>query len=131
MNEDSTAVAGDPRTRVMVDLDEEIIEPVGALEPVAWFIGRPPERPVVAPVFGIFTPGIVRRDRPNRQLRARARQTVSAPPQPHRTELPCRRRAIAFAFRRLDAGPAQGGANSALPRHEPGLPAQLRPGVNM
>jgi hypothetical protein len=59
MNEYRAAAAGDPRAHIMVDFDDQIVEPIGALEAVAWFIGRPPERAIVAPVFGVFAPGIV------------------------------------------------------------------------
>ena len=55
MNEYSAAVA-------VVDFDDQVVKPIGALEAVAWFIGRPPERSVVAPVLGVFAPGIVSRD---------------------------------------------------------------------
>ena len=65
MNEDGAAMAGHARARVMVDFDDEIVKPVAALEAVAWFIGRPPERPVVASVLGVFAPGIVCRYAPD------------------------------------------------------------------
>ena len=67
MNEYSAAVAGNARARVMVDFDDEIVKPIVALEVVAWFIGRPPERQVVAPVLGVFAPGIVRSYATDRQ----------------------------------------------------------------
>ena len=62
MNEYSAAVAGNTRTRVVVDFDDQVVKPIGALEAVAWFIGRPSERAVVAPVLGVFAPGNVSRD---------------------------------------------------------------------
>lgn len=131
MNEHSAAMASNARARVMVDFDDEIVKPIGTLEAVAWFIGRPPERPVVAPVRGVFAPGIVRRDSPDRQERRGMRQAVCPPPQPNRMKSSGRRGAIAFAFRRLDAGPAQSRTNRALPRHEPGLHVQPRADVHM
>jgi hypothetical protein len=131
MNKYSAAVAGNTRPGVMIDFDDQIVKPIGTLEAVAWFIGRPPERAVVAPVLGVFAPGIVRRNSPDRQEGMRARQAVRPPPQPNRMKLAGRRGAIAFAFRRLDACPAQSGANRALPRHEPSLCAQPRAHVHM
>ena len=44
MDEHGAAAAGDARPRVVVDLDNQIVETVVAPEPVAWFIGRPAER---------------------------------------------------------------------------------------
>jgi len=66
MNEYSAAVAGNTRARVVVYFDDQIVKPIGALEAIAWFIGRPPERAIVAPVRGVFAPGIVPPNWPNR-----------------------------------------------------------------
>ena len=126
MNEYSAAVAGNARPGVMVDFDDQIIESIGALEPVPWFIGRPPERAVIASVRGVFAPGVVHRDSPDRQEGTRARQAVRPPPQPNRMKSAGRRSAVAFAFRRLDACPAQSRADRALPCHEPSLRTQPR-----
>ncbi len=126
-----TAVAGDARARVMVDLDDQIVKPVGTFEAIAWFIGRPPEWTIVAAVLGVFAPGVVRRDRPDRQESAWSRQAIRPPPQPNRMKSADRRGAIAFAFRCLDACPAQSCANRALPRHEPSLRPQSRTDVHM
>jgi len=131
MNEYSAAVAGNARPGVMVDFDDQIVESIGALEPVPWFIGRPPERAVIASVRGVFAPGVVHRDSPDRQEGTRARQAVRPPPQPNRMKSAGRRCAVAFAFRRLDACPAQSRADRALPCHEPSLRAQPRADVHM
>ena len=131
MNKDSAAVAGHARAGVMVDLDDKIVKAIAALEVVAWFIGRPPERPVVASVLGVFAPGIVRRYAPHRQKGTRTRQAVCPPPQPNRMKSAGRRGAIAFAFRRLDAGAPQSRANRALPHHEPRLRVEPRADVHM
>ena len=131
MYEYSAAVAGNARARVMVDFDDEIVKPIAALEAVAWFIGRPPERPVVAPVLGVFAPGIVRSYATDRQEGARTGQAVCPPPQPNRMKSAGRRGAIAFALCRLDAGAPQSRANRALPRHEPSLRVQPRADVHM
>ena len=132
MDKYCTAVAGDARAGVVIDFDDQIVEPVGAFKPVAWFIGRPPEWPVVATVLGIFAPGLFWRDRPDRQQGAWSWQAVRSPPQPNRMKSPCRRAAIAFAFRGFDAGAAQRGTQGALPCQEPRLPAKgMRADMNM
>jgi hypothetical protein len=56
VNEHGAAAAGDARAAVVVDLDEEVVKPIVAPEPVASVIGRPPEWPVISAVSGIFAP---------------------------------------------------------------------------
>jgi hypothetical protein len=67
MQEYSAAATGNARPSVVVDFDNQIVEAVGAPQPVAWFIGRPVEGPVVAPIGRIFAPGVVRANAPDRQ----------------------------------------------------------------
>ena len=107
MEEDGAAAAGHPRPGVVVDLDDDVVEAVVAPEPVAWFIGRAPERPVVAPVVRVLAPGIVRADAADRQQRPRPRQAVGPPPQPQRAKSAARGAAVAFALVGLDAGAAE------------------------
>lgn len=66
MDEHGTAAAGHARPGVVVDFDDHVVEAVATLEPVAWFIGRAPEVPVIAAVGGILAPGIARADPPRR-----------------------------------------------------------------
>src|SRR5436305_5439178 len=100
MQEYSAAAAGNARPSVMVDFDHKIVKAVSAPQPVAWFIGRPLEGPVVPSISGVFAPGVVRDDPPDRQQGARPRQAIGSPPQPHRMKLPARRRAVAFPLGR-------------------------------
>ncbi len=65
VDEDGAAASGHPRPRVVVDLDDQVIEAVVAAEPVAWFIGRPPESVVVTPVMRVFAPCVVGADPAN------------------------------------------------------------------
>jgi hypothetical protein len=44
----------------MIYLNNEIVKPVIAAKPVAWFSGRPPERLVVTPVPRVLAPRVVR-----------------------------------------------------------------------
>src|ERR1051325_10901828 len=63
MDEHGAAPAGDPGPGVVVELDNEVVEGVLTLEPVAWLAGVEPDRPVVAPASGILAPAVRRRDR--------------------------------------------------------------------
>ena len=62
MDEDRAAAPGNARPGVVVELDYDVVETVGAAQPVAWFIGRPPEGVIVAAIGGLLAPGIVRFD---------------------------------------------------------------------
>jgi hypothetical protein len=64
----------------MVDLDDQVVEVVVAAQPVAWLPGNALERSVIAPVAGVFAPGVVGADAANRQGRLRPWQAVGAPP---------------------------------------------------
>ena len=72
MDENGAAPAGHARPDIMVDLDDEIVKTVGPPQAVAWFIGRPLECLVVAPVVWVFAPGVVWPYPPNRQEHTRA-----------------------------------------------------------
>jgi hypothetical protein len=52
-----TAAAGDPGAGVVGELDHQVIEVILAPEPIASFIGRPAEGPVVAAIRGVLAPG--------------------------------------------------------------------------
>jgi len=92
------AEAGDARTAVVIDLDNEIVEVVVALQPVAAVVPIQPYRLVVVTAPGVFAPGVLRPDGANRQERMRPRVTVGAPPQSPRPEGPFRGPAIALAL---------------------------------
>ena len=126
VDEYGAAAAGDARPGVVVDFDDQIVEVVGAAEPVAWFIGRAPERSVVAPVGGSshqasFGPmrrtGSQRRGRGRRSARHHSRsgrnRPRGVPPSPSRLSARTPARPSA-------TGMANGPANSQ--------PCDLRPG---
>jgi hypothetical protein len=131
MKKNRAAAAGDSRPRVVIDFDNQVVKAICPQQPVAWFTGRPPERPVVAAILRVFTPGVTGTDASDRQQSARPRQAVGAPPQANWMESPSRRRAIAFALRRLNAGSAEGGTDRAIRGDQPGLCSQLRTGTDM
>ena len=77
VDEYRAAAAGDAGPGIVVDLDDQVVEPVVTAEPVAWFIGRAPERPVIAPIRRVLAPGVVRRDRrTGSKVRGRGRRSA-------------------------------------------------------
>ena len=80
MDEHAAAATGDARPRVVVKFEKNVVKGVVAPEAVAWFIGRPPEWAVVAPIGRIFAPGLARTDPANREEGPRPRQAISPPP---------------------------------------------------
>jgi len=91
----------------MVDFDDEIVEAVLPPEPVAWFIGRAVERPVITPVGRILAPGYVAADAVDGEQRLGPDEAVGPPPQPDRAEPAARGAAIAFALVGPDAAAAE------------------------
>ena len=81
MQEYRAAAAGNARGAVVIDFDDEIIEVVVALQPVAAAGRLAPYRLVVMAACGIFAPGIFRPDRANGQECPRPRMAVGPPPQ--------------------------------------------------
>jgi hypothetical protein len=71
MDENGTAPTGHARPFIVIDLNDEIVKAVGPPQAVAWFIGRPAERLIVAPVVWVFAPGVAWPDPPNRQKHVR------------------------------------------------------------
>src|SRR6266700_583603 len=70
-----------PRPAVVVDLDDEIIEMVGALEPVAALLASAPDPLVVVAIPGVLAPGVRPSDDPGRQECLRPAVAVASPPQ--------------------------------------------------
>jgi len=81
MQEYRAAAAGNARRGVVIDLDDEIVEMIVALEPVAAAIAVEPHGLIVVPALRVFAPGVFRPDGANRQERTRPRVAVGAPPQ--------------------------------------------------
>ena len=115
----------------MVDFNDKIVEAVGPPQAVAWFIGRPAKRPIVAPIMWVFAPGVIWPDLPGWEEHGWARQTVGAPPQPYRVKPARGRCSVAFALRCLDARPALGSPEHPVPGREPALAGQIRPAADM
>jgi len=80
MQEHGTASSGNPRTGVVVNLDNEVVQPVVAPQAVAWFIGRALERAIIAAVAGVLAPGHEGIDADYGQQRWWPWSAVGAPP---------------------------------------------------
>jgi hypothetical protein len=80
VDEYGAAPSNDPGTGIVVDLDDEVIQAICPAEPIAWFIGRPPERAIIAPISGIFAPRIGGADAADGQLCTGPEQPVGPPP---------------------------------------------------
>src|ERR1700749_2833620 len=107
MDKDRAAPTSHPRPGVVIDLDNDVVEPVLAPKPVAWFNGRPAERPIVPPVLSIFAPGVGRADPAGRQRGPRQGKPVRPPPQSQWPEQAARGAAIALALIGLDTAAAE------------------------
>jgi hypothetical protein len=131
MDENGAAPTGHARSDIMVDLDDEIVKTVGAPQAVAWFIGRPLECSVVAPVVWVFAPGVVRPYPPNRQKHTRAGQSVGPQPQPNRAKPADGCRAVTFPLRCLGAGSSQCDPEHPISGREPALAMPTRSAADM
>ena len=107
MQEDRAAASGDARRKIVINLDDEIVEMVIAREPIAATVPIEPHRPVVAAAAGVLAPGVFRADGANRQECSRSRVAVGAPPYPPWPKRTLRGPAIAFALIGPDAATSQ------------------------
>jgi hypothetical protein len=132
MDKDRAAPTSHPRPGVVVDLDNDVVEPVLAPQPVAWFNGRPPERAIVPPVSRIFAPGVGRADPAGRQRGPRQGKPVRPPPQSRGPERTARGAAIALALIGLDTAAAERDwhAPRAGAKKAPRWPAGSGPDMN-
>jgi hypothetical protein len=106
VQENRTASPGSPGPRVVVDLNDEVVEAVGALEPVPRLAGPTPNGAVVAPVGRIFAPGVGRADTPQREKAPRPGKPIGPPPKAQGMKTTARGAAIAFALIGSDAASA-------------------------
>src|SRR5947209_17083262 len=119
MDEHGTAAAGDAGPRIVIELDDQVVEVVLAPQPVPGRGGRHPNGAVVVAVGRVFAPCVVRRDGPHRQPRWRARAAVGTKPNALEAEAAARRAAVTFALV---------GQNAAAPeRHRQGQRPGLAP----
>ena len=107
MDEDGAASAGHPRPRIVIDLDNDIVQTVFPPQPIAWFNGRSLKWTVVASVRWILAPGVGVADPSARQHGPWQHKPIRPPPQPQRPERAPRGTAIAFAFVGFHAAAAE------------------------
>ena len=132
MDEHGAAAPGHARPRVVVDFDDQIVEAVVPAKPIAWFIGRPPERHG----YSGGPRGPRTRRRRARSAAPAARSAAAAGDRPATTAGPgetgrpvCRRRLR--ACRRLDPAAAERNSEACnVAGEQPALRAPARPGVD-
>ena len=124
MQEYRAATAGDTRRAVVIDLDDEIVEMIIALEPVTAMVAIPPHRLIVMAAPRIFAPGVFGPDGANRQERTRPRMAVGAPPQLPGPEDAPWGAAIAFTLVGPDAGAPERNRHRLPARGQP-APARI------
>ena len=107
MDEDGAAAAGDPWPVVVIDLDDQIVEVVVSLQPVARLARAATDRAVVAAIGRVLAPGIARSDGADWQRGPGPGDSVGPPPQPLQPELSPRRSPISFPLVGKNAPPAQ------------------------
>ncbi|MGX1050010.1 hypothetical protein AB7M74_000945 [Bradyrhizobium japonicum] len=107
MQKHRTAPAGDTRSGVVVDFDDEVIEMVGPLETVTALLRPEPDRLIVMAISGVLAPGVRVADGPGRKKGPRTAVAVAPPPQLPGTEAAPRGAAIALALVCQDSAPPQ------------------------
>src|ERR1700744_2809906 len=114
MKEHGAAAACDRGQRVVIDLDDVIIEMILAREPVAAGLAAESDRLIVMTAGRVFAPGIVGTYDANRQESLWSGRAVGTPPQSTRPESPFRGPAVALAFIGDDSAPAEGDRDGLL-----------------
>src|SRR6185312_4410473 len=130
MQEHGAATLRDARARIVVDLDNEIVEMIVAREAIAALVTRQPDRPVVMAVGRVLAPGVFAANRAHRDERLRPRMTVGTPPELPRMKRAARRAAIAFALVGADTAASKRYRNGESASGEPALPGISGPWPN-
>jgi hypothetical protein len=103
------------RAAIVVEFDDQIVEPIVSPQAIAGFAGAAPDRPIVAAIGGVFAPGIIRADWTRGKESSRMKAPIGAPPQPPKPESAARRCAVAFTFVGADARPPERDRQRKLP----------------
>ena len=119
MDEDGAAASPQPRPGIVIDLDDKIVKCIRTPQPVP---GRPvgePDRPVAAAIGRILAPGVAAAGAAHRQAGRGSPRSVGPPPQSNRAKSSARRRPVAFALERHQAGAPQRDRKTQRAGHEP------------
>src|ERR1043166_1720263 len=108
MDEYGAAASTHQRPTVVVDLDDEVVEPIVAPQAVAGLAVGEPNGPVVAAVRRVLAPAILMGDAAHRKQRAGPRPAVRTPPHPDRPKAAPRGCAVALALVGADPRTTQG-----------------------
>ena len=119
-----------PRSCVVIDFDDQIVEMVIAPEPVPGFVSGAAEPAVIAAIAGVLAPRQLRLDASGRQQGGRPSGAVGPPPKPQRPEPPARRRAIPFELVGTDAGSAEHHRNGDVAGKQYAMAAIAGPNAN-
>jgi hypothetical protein len=107
MDKDSAAAAGNARPRVVVDLDDEIVQVIFPCEAVGTAAFRHGDVLVVMAVARILAPSVGVFDAADRETGDRPRVAVGAPPQSLQPEYAARGRAVTLPLVGADAATAE------------------------
>jgi hypothetical protein len=119
VDEDRAAAAGDARPRIVVNLDDKIIEIIYTCQPIGTCIRWHLDRSIIMAIGRVFAP-TVRRGYPLcRKGCCWSRMPVGPPPKPPEPETAPRCTAVAFAFVRLDSATPERHWQSQHSCHEP------------
>lgn len=130
MDEHRTAAPADAGPRIVINFHNEIVQMVGASQPIAWFIGRPLDGAVIASVGRVFAPGVSGADAADRQEGPRPRQPVGPPPQPYRAEMASRRGAVPLALVGRNTRSTERNRQGQRPGKQKALRPPARPRAN-
>src|SRR3982751_6646056 len=122
MQEHGAAAPGNAPARVVLNLDDEIVEMVLPGQPVALVAAREANRPVVVTISRVFAPGILGTNGVNGQERPRAGMAVGAPPQKARMEDAAGGAAVALALVGHDPATSERDRYGPAIRGEPASP---------
>jgi hypothetical protein len=122
MDEDRTAAARDPWSRIVINLDDHVVERISAPQTIAGLPGLQPDCTIVTSVRWVFAPSVQWADRSDGQKRPRPRQAVGAPPKADEPKASGRRGAVALPLVNLRSAAAERHRDSPGSGCEPPLP---------
>ena len=131
MHENGAAASRHARARIMVELDDQIVEVILSSQAVPWLAGFAADGAIVSAIAGVFAPGVIPADRTQGKQRMRTRHAIGAPPQPPQPETATRRRAVAFTFVGIDPASPKRDRQHELPRDQNPSRFWPRPGAHM